>query len=214
MKKKWSSILAMILFIGIPIVFISYAIYSENCIKSAGKAYLETKYSFSEVEIYTPSMWEMTGSFNEEVYVVDGEKIRVAYNDGIFSDDAEFELIREDAWLDLKKRVEFLDTDPYIYVEIKPLSLKYPFYLSNLYNGDPWAFVEEIDIECKCSLEVYLSDYPTIQQQEELCESVIHALQGTYCEFNVKFLGDNGDYLLVTGSMEGEDGYFGNPVEY
>ena len=174
----------------------------------------ETKYSFSEVEIYTPSMWEMTGSFNEEVYVVDGEKIRVAYNDGIFSDDAEFELIREDAWLDLKKRVEFLDTDPYIYVEIKPLSLKYPFYLSNLYNGDPWAFVEEIDIECKCSLEVYLSDYPTIQQQEELCESVIHALQGTYCEFNVKFLGDNGDYLLVTGSMEGEDGYFGNPVKY
>ena len=196
MKKKWSSILAMILFIGIPIVFISYAIYSENCIKSAGKAYLETKY------------------FNEEVYVVDGEKIRVAYNDGIFSDDAEFELIREDAWLDLKKRVEFLDTDPYIYVEIKPLSLKYPFYLSNLYNGDPWAFVEEIDIECKCSLEVYLSDYPTIPQQEELCESVIHALQGTYCEFNVKFLGDNGDYLLVTGSMEGEDGYFGNPVKY
>lgn len=196
--------------ISMHIVFVICCIYNEHRIIYGGKAYLELKYPFSKVEICNPYWFFFA---NERIYIVDGKEVRLGHRNGIFSDDAEFDLIEEDVRFDLKKRTDFLDANPEISVYLMPLSSQNPHYLSNLYNGNPWPPTEEIYFSCKLNLELYLSDYPTIQQQMDLRELVAQALQGTYCDFNIKFLDNKGEYLLITGKAEGEKVYHSNPTK-
>ena len=195
--------------ISMHIVCVICCIYNEHRIIYGGKEYLELKYPFSKVEICNPYQFFFA---NERIYIVDGKEVRLGHRNGIFSDDAEFDLIEEDVRFDLKKRIDFLDANPEISVYLMPLSSQNPHYLSNLYNGNPWPPTEEIYFSCKLNLELYLSDYPTIQQQMDLRELVAQALQGTYCDFNIKFLDNKGEYLLITGKAEGEKVYQSNPT--
>lgn len=203
-------LLLVVCFIGIPIVFAICYIFNEHHIIYGGKEYLESKYPFSKVEICNPYQFFFA---NKRIYIVDGKEVRLGYRNGIFSDDAEFDLIEEDVRFDLKKRIDFLDANPEIFVYLMPLSSQNPHYLSNLYNGNPWPPTEEICFSCNLNLELYLSDYPTIQQQMDLLELVAQALQGTYCDFNIKFLDNKGGYLLITGKAEGEKVYHSNPTK-